>query len=717
MAQTPEGMYILLISIHGLIRGADLELGRDADTGGQILYVVELARALAANPSVARVDLLTRRVDDPKVSSDYAKLLEPLCDKANIVRLPCGPRRYLRKEVLWPYLDCFADHALAHVRTVGRCPSIVHAHYADAGYAGARIAGPLGVPLIFTGHSLGRVKRERLLARGAKESSIESQYNFTRRIDAEEMALDAAALVIASTHQEVGEQYQLYDNYQPRRMVVIPPGVNLERFHPPRRNQQDPPIAAELNRFLSEPHKPLILAVSRADERKNIATLVRAYAEHPQLRDKANLAIVAGNRDDINALDKGPREVLSELLMHVDRYDLYGHAAYPKHHQIDDVPDLYRHAARTRGVFVNPALTEPFGLTLIEAAASGLPIIATNDGGPCDIVAVCRNGQLVDPLDAAHMGEVIYVALSNRRQWRRWSKNGVRGAHHHFSWQGHAQRYLAQVGKLIARQRMRGVTLPKSRMPTADRLLISDIDNTLIGDAEGLHELLVRLQAAGSRVGFGIATGRRIDSAVKILREWGVPSPDVMITAVGGEIYYGPRRVEDLGWRQHIDYRWKPDALRSIMCGVPGVHLQPKSEQRVHKISYYYDPEVAPDVREIVRLLRVHDLHANVIFSHQEFLDVLPIRASKGLALRYLALKWGLPPERFLVAGDSGNDEEMLTGNTLAVVVGNHSPELEHLRGQPRIHFAAGEYAWGIIEGTERYGFLGTLRIPEETSA
>lgn len=717
MTQTQDGLYILLISIHGLIRGVDPELGRDADTGGQVLYVVELARALAADPHVARVDLLTRRVDDPKVSPDYAQPLERLGDKANIIRFPCGPRRYLRKEVLWPYLDCFADHALAHVRTVGRCPDVVHAHYADAGYTGARIAGPLGVPLIFTGHSLGRIKRERLLAQGAREAGIDSQYNLPRRIDAEETALDAAALVIASTHQEVEEQYQRYDNYQPRRMVVIPPGVNLERFHPPRRNQTDPPIAAELNRFLREPRKPLILAVSRADERKNIATLVRAYAGHLLLRDKANLAVVAGNRDDIREVEKGARDVLTELLLSIDRHDLYGRVAYPKHHQTDDVPDLYRHAAHTRGVFVNPALTEPFGLTLIEAAACGLPIVATNDGGPRDIVAACRNGQLVDPLDAAHMGEVIFATLSNRGQWRRWSKNGMQGAHKYFSWQAHVQQYLAQIGKVIARQRMRGVTLPKSRLPTADRLLISDIDNTLVGDAEGLHELLARLQAAGGRIGFGIATGRRIDSAMKILHEWGVPLPDVMITAVGSEINYGPRRIEDLGWRQHIDYRWKPDALRGVLNGVPGVRLQPRSEQRLHKISYYYDPETASDVREIMRLLRVHDLHANVIFSHQQFLDVLPIRASKGLALRYLGLKWGLPSERFLVAGDSGNDEEMLTGNTLAVVVGNHSPELEHLRGQPRIHFSTGEYAWGIVEGIERYDFLGALRIPEETYA
>ena len=63
---------IVLVSIHGLIRGHDLELGRDADTGGQTKCVVELARALARSSGVERVDLLTRLVDDPAVSSDYA---------------------------------------------------------------------------------------------------------------------------------------------------------------------------------------------------------------------------------------------------------------------------------------------------------------------------------------------------------------------------------------------------------------------------------------------------------------------------------------------------------------------------------------------------------------------------------------------------------------------------------------------------------------------
>jgi len=319
MKRQEDKLYLALISVHGLIRGHDLELGRDADTGGQSKYVVELTKALAAHPRVERVDLLTRLVDDPKVDKDYAREEEPLADNAFIVRIPCGPRRYLRKELLWPYLDSFADNALLHIRRIGKVPDVIHSHYADGGYAGARLAGLLGVPLVHTGHSLGREKQRRLLDQGVKAETIERNYNITQRIEAEEFALDNAAMVIASTTQEVERQYSVYDNYEPQNMAVIPPGVELERFHPPGRESPRPSIYPELERFLREPRKPMILALSRPDERKNFATLLRAYGEHLPLQNAANLILIVGNRDDIQTMEKGSRGVLNEILMLIDR--------------------------------------------------------------------------------------------------------------------------------------------------------------------------------------------------------------------------------------------------------------------------------------------------------------------------------------------------------------------------------------------------------------
>ena len=709
------GLYIVLISVHGLVRGHNHELGRDADTGGQIKYVVELAQALAQHPQVERVDLLTRQIIDPKVDEDYAHPEEMIADKAHIIRLPCGPRRYMRKEVLWPYLNQFIDNAIVHIRRVGRTPDVIHSHYADAGYAGARLAQLLGVPLIHTGHSLGRIKHQRLRDAGQTEESIERNYNLLRRIEAEEITLGNASLVITSTSQEVEEQYQQYENYQPKRMRVIPPGVDLTRFHPAPRGRFHPAIEQSLLRFLHEPDKPMILALSRADPRKNIQGLIKAYAENSALRQTANLVIIAGNRDDIATLDKGSREVLQEILLLIDRYDLYGQVALPKHHDADDVPDLYRLAAKHHGVFVNPALTEPFGLTLIEAAASGLPIVATHDGGPTDILRHCKNGMLIDPLNTEAIGSAILAAVTNQRRWRQWSTNGLRGAKEHYSWDGHVRKYIREVERIQAqRQGRKQLRVEKSRLPSVDRLLVSDIDNTLLGDAEGLQLLINKLRNLPKRVGFAVATGRRLDSAMKILKEWDVPTPDIFITAVGSEIHYGNGMAEDISYAQHINYRWQPAAMRDVLDGVPGLSLQPRSEQRNFKLSYYVDPQKAPPLREIYRLLRKQDLHAKLIFSHEAFLDFLPVRASKGLAIRYLAMRWNIPTEHLLVAGDSGNDEEMLNGNTLGVVVGNYSPELEHLRGVPRVYFAAAQYAWGILEGIDHYDFFGEITLPAE---
>lgn len=119
MKKEDDGLYILLISVHGLIRGEHLELGCDADTGGQTKYVVELARALAEQSNVKKVDLVTRLINDTEkeISTDYSKKFEKLNKKSQIVRIECADQLYLPKENLWDYLDSFSDNQIgrAHV--------------------------------------------------------------------------------------------------------------------------------------------------------------------------------------------------------------------------------------------------------------------------------------------------------------------------------------------------------------------------------------------------------------------------------------------------------------------------------------------------------------------------------------------------------------------------------------------------------------------------
>ncbi len=708
-----SSLHILMLSVHGLIRGRDLELGRDADTGGQTLYVVELARALADLPGVARVDLMTRRVVDSQISSDYAQPIEVLGPKARIVRIEAGPEGYIRKEDLWDHLDSFADNALAFLRTEGLSPDIVHSHYADAGYVGTRLANLLGVPLVHTGHSLGRVKRRRLIASGTKRDMIETRYHMARRVEAEELTLGSASLVIASTANEIEEQYGLYDHYQPEQMRVIPPGTDLKRFMPPDGSEQRAPIAAEVARFLNDPDKAMILALSRPDERKNIATLIQAYGESAELQDVANLVVVAGNRDDIRDLDGGAQAVLGDLLLDIDRYDLYGKVAYPKHHRREEVPVLYRLAAASGGVFVNPALTEPFGLTLIEAAASGLPIVATSDGGPQDIIRNCRNGYLIDPLSPEDMAAALLETLKDEDSWTLLARQGLRGVQQHYAWPAHAETYLAALRPLLEQGRQARKPPPRRPMLYHDRALFTDLDQNLLGDPTSLAEFVGVVREHRKCASFGIATGRSLESALKAMRRYGIPMPDVLITSLGSEIHFAPEYTVDQAWARHVDHLWTPAIVRAILDELPGLKRQPKDDQGRFKISYYIDPQIAPSLEDINRLLHQGDQTVNVTLSFGQFLDVLPIRASKGFAVRWFADQWGVPLEQILVAGGSGSDEDMMRGNTLAVVVANrHNDELRALAEVERIYFAQAGYAQGILEAIEYYDFYSACRVP-----
>ena len=252
--------YLLLLSIHGLIRGHELELGRDADTGGQTKYVVDLARALATQEGVERVDLVTRMVRDRSLSTDYAAPVEMLSGKARIIRIDAGPAEYIPKELLWDHLDGLLDNLVSWLQDQPRKPDVVHSHYADAGYVGVRLSNLLAVPLVYTGHSLGRDKRKRLLASGLSPETIERSYHIDRRIDAEEETLANADLVVTSTHNEIEEQYSLYNYYDKERMAVIPPGTDLELFHPVQQAEH-PRFAKQLARFFRDPRKPLILSL------------------------------------------------------------------------------------------------------------------------------------------------------------------------------------------------------------------------------------------------------------------------------------------------------------------------------------------------------------------------------------------------------------------------------------------------------------------------
>ena len=304
--------------------------------------------------------------------------------------------------------------------------------------------------------------------------------------------------------------------YEPQQMRVIPPGTNLERFYPPEGNEWDSEIFTTIARFLQEPRKPMILAVSRLDRRKNIQVLIEAFGKNQQLQEKAHLVVFAGLRDDAKDLDEDLQEVFTDLLFTIDKYDLYGKVAYPKSLSSKEIGVVYRLAELSGGVLVHPALTEPFGLTVIEAAASGLPVIATEDGGPVDIIKNCQNGYLIDPLDPENIGETILTALEDQEKWQTLRENGIKKVKEYYTWQSHVETYLKVLQPIIDKtEPLERLAVQRRKMMYYNGAIFTGIDQNLLGDPESLQELIKTLTEKRKNISFCLATGRRLDSALK----------------------------------------------------------------------------------------------------------------------------------------------------------------------------------------------------------
>lgn len=205
--------------------------------------LIQAVRALGEMPGVYRVDLLTRQVAAPDVDWSCGEPTEMLNSRnsendihetgdssgAHMIRIPFGPKdKYIPKELLWPHISEFVDGALCRIIQMSRVlgeqiggmepvwPVAIHGHYADAGDSAAPLSGALNVPMLFTGHSLGRDKLEQLLKQGRQSrDEINAAYKLMRCIEAEELSLDASEVVIASTRQEIEEQWRLYDGFDP----------------------------------------------------------------------------------------------------------------------------------------------------------------------------------------------------------------------------------------------------------------------------------------------------------------------------------------------------------------------------------------------------------------------------------------------------------------------------------------------------------------------
>jgi sucrose-phosphate synthase len=690
-------MFVLHVALQGALRGSNVEYGVTVDTGGHIRYLMGLVEASEKDPTIERITIATRAFHG-SLGDEYWQPRETVTPKIEIVRFPTDQRGYLSKEDLWCEVPSFADALIAWIEEQPKRPDMLHAHYADAGVVGSIVRERLGIPFVFIAHSLGQVKLDAFARTDGEEIGDEAE-SLTHRLESEEQALADAALVIASSRDEAEVQYAGYGSYDPGKIRVVPPGSDLTMFTTARSS-----IAVDrmINRFLDDPDKPPLIAIARPVTKKNLTALVKAFGESHELQIRANLVLIAGTRTDIDELEPELADNLYKILQLIDRYDLYGKVAYPKDHRPEDLPGLYAYARERRGIFVNPALNEPFGLTLLEAAAVGMPVIATDSGGPNDIVEVCGNGVLVDPNTPTAIADAAVHILAKPALWHQYAASGS-AAVKAYDWQTHARRYHGLMRSLLAP--------PVQTRPQPVQLLITDIDNTLLG-CEDAHAQFCSWYARQSGMGFGIASGRSFHSSMMVLEQEGSPRPQVMITSVGSEIYHlspdSTTYVQDHQWSEAIDVDWDSDAVVDVLNSEPNIHPQAALEQRRFKVSYLTDGD-----KNLVRRLREKldgaGLQCSITHSHGRYLDILPVRASKGAAVTYVRNLYGLREDQVFVSGDSANDTEMLRTLPQAIIVQNFSDDLKSLPELEHAYFASEAYALGIIEGVDHFRNLAAV--------
>jgi mannosylfructose-6-phosphate phosphatase len=232
-------------------------------------------------------------------------------------------------------------------------------------------------------------------------------------------------------------------------------------------------------------------------------------------------------------------------------------------------------------------------------------------------------------------------------------------------------------------------------------LLVTDVDNTLLGDDAALAAFAEWHRRARPYLRLALNSGRFFDSVYQSIREAGLPEPDAFIGGVGTDICFPPRGDRLEGWPNFAG-RWDPEVICSICGGCEQFALQPQRFQSKYKISYYgydLDEEFLNELRE---QLTAAGQAATIVYSSQRDLDVLPAGANKGSAVAHLARHWGIEPSHVIVAGDSGNDLEMFRHGFRGIVVANAHSELKALR-DPNVFHASQAYASGVLEGVKHW--------------
>lgn len=404
---------IALLSTHGYFDPVP-QLGR-TDTGGQVVYVLELAKALAR--AGYKTDIYTRWFDQSQSQID------PVPDNPDVrvIRIPAGPWEFIPKEFIYDVLPDLAKNMVSFIRENQLDYDLYHGHYVDAGIVALDVSRAMGKPVYFTAHSIGAWKRDQM---GGDPVEMEKKFNFKLR-ESEEVRVfenvNAQSLTSIVQHEKLKELY----NYDADNIVIIPPGVDVHHFYPEK--EGDIKVKTEL------PEK-YVFCLSRIDTNKGHDLLLHAWDIVRQEVPDVDL-VIGGGSPNPKPRELGVFATMDKIIEDAGMQDSVQKIGY-----VDD--DMMRPFYQQAEVFVMPSLFEPFGMTSQEAMACGTPVVASKFGGIRNTIINGYNGFLVDAANPQEFADAILSLLRDEEKCREIGHNAYKVIIEEYSWEAIARRHL-----------------------------------------------------------------------------------------------------------------------------------------------------------------------------------------------------------------------------------------------------------------------------------
>jgi sucrose synthase len=494
LSNIPMIFNIAIISPHGYF-GQEGVLGLP-DTGGQVVYILDQVRSLekalseslieAGVDATPKIIVLTRLIPNAGNTKSNQRL-EKINETKNswILRVPFRSDNHeitdnwISRFEVWPYLENFAEDAYKELLAeFGTRPDFIIGNYSDGNTVAFMLSRKYGVTQCNIAHAL---EKSKYLYSALYWKHLENQYHFSTQFTADLISMNAANIVITSTYQEIAGtedsigQYESYKNFTMPDLYrvtgginlfhpkfnIVPPGVNFS-FYFPYTNEEDrlQQTRQDLNRLLFEnsedqdvigklenPELTPIFSLARLDKIKNLTSLARWFGESRELQKFSNLIIVAGNVKVENSNDEEEKEQIRLMHSIINDYNLHNKIRWVgKLFRKDQTGEVYRLIADHKGVFVQPALFEGFGLTVLEAMHSGLPVFATMYGGPLEIIDDEVNGFHIDPVNAEESTEKILGFVkkikNDKSLWERISNKAIKRVEKDYNWELYARKLL-----------------------------------------------------------------------------------------------------------------------------------------------------------------------------------------------------------------------------------------------------------------------------------